>query len=299
MIKIIIIITPVEGHFNPFIPIMIKLVEKGHKLVCITGKIFKAQVESTGASFIPVPEKWDPGEKEVYDFFPELKRKKGLSQLKYYLKHIMLDSVPDAISTLKKVLENFPADIVISDSFMISGSWITQLGGPPNVSLCVVPLNIPGKNIAPFGLGILPGKTLLSKLKNNILRMIFNIILYNDIHNYINEIRKNIGLPIFEENFQIKGLESSNLFLHTSIPAFEYPQSVFPSNLRFIGPILVAPQEAYKRPLWWPEIEKNIPVILINQGTVERNYKNLILPSIEALKDENMVLIAVPYDKAF
>ena len=294
MNKIIIIITPVEGHFNPFIPIMIKLVEKGHQVVCITGRIFKDQVENIGASFIPVPGKWDPGENEVYDFFPELKKKKSLSQFKYYLKHIMLDSVQDALNMLNKVLGNFPADIVISDSFMIAGSWITQLGGPPNVRLSVVPLNLPGKNIAPFGLGILPGETFLSKLKNNILRKIFNIILYRDIHNYINEIRKNIGLPIFEENFQIIGLESSNLFLHASIPAFEYPRNTFPSNLHFIGPILVSPQKIYKPPEWWPEIEKNAPVILINQGTVEKNYENLILPSIEALEDENMILIAVP-----
>lgn len=64
MNKIIVLITPVEGHFNPFIPIKIKLVEKGHELVCITGRIFKHQVENTGASFIPVLEKWDPGENE-------------------------------------------------------------------------------------------------------------------------------------------------------------------------------------------------------------------------------------------
>ena len=105
MHKIIILITPVEGHFNPFVPIIIKLIEKGHKVVCITGRIFKNKVLKMGSSFHPIPSKWDPGEKEMYDFFPELKKKKGISQIKYYLKHIMLDSVPDALNILKNISE--------------------------------------------------------------------------------------------------------------------------------------------------------------------------------------------------
>jgi UDP:flavonoid glycosyltransferase YjiC (YdhE family) len=63
---------PVDGHFNPLVPIMSKLVLKGHNVVCITGRNYKNRVENT-----------------------ELKKKKGLSQIKYYIKHILYDPVPD------------------------------------------------------------------------------------------------------------------------------------------------------------------------------------------------------------
>ena len=247
-----------------------------------------------GATFHPIPSKWDPREKEMYDFFPELKKKKGISQIKYYLKYIMLDSVPDGLNLLTNVLAKFHADLVISDNFMIAGAWITQLGGPPNVRLSVLPLSLPGKNIPPFGLGLLPGKSFLSKLRNNLLDKILETLLFNDIHNYINKIRERIGLPPFEESFRIKGIESSNLFLHTSTPFFEYFRNEFPANFRFIGPVLTSPQVDYNKPDWWSELEIGLPVVLINQGTVAKDYENVISPAIEALKDEKMIIVAVP-----
>jgi len=82
--------------------------------------------------------------------------------------------------------------------------------------------------------------------------------------------------------------------LHTSTPVFEYPRKEFPANFRFIGPIILPPDMEYQWPAWWPEMEKDLPVVLINQGTVAKNFKDIILPSIKALKDEKMIILAVP-----
>ena len=150
MHKIITLISPAEGHFNPFVPIIIKLIERRHEVICITGRTFKQRVEDIGATYFPLPEKWDPRDMEIYDFFPELKQKKGLSQVKYYIKHVLFDPIP-------------------------------------------APLD-----------------------------------------------------------------------------------------------------QNYKKPAWWSEIEKDLPVVLINQGTNAKNYDDLIKPAIGALKDENMIVLALP-----
>jgi len=256
--------------------------------------VFEERVENAGASFFPLPEKWDPGDKEIYDFVPELKKLKGLSQIKYYIKHIMFDQVPDVIEVLKDVLKDFRADVVISDTFMIANGWITEMGGPPNVRLSVLPLTLPGKNIAPFGLGLLPGNSFFSKLRNNILNSIFEKIIFKDVQLYTNEIRGKVGLPPYKKFFAVKGYEIPNLVLHTSTPTFEYRREKFPPNLRFIGPILIPLSKDFQTPAWWPELEKDLPVILINQGTIAKNYNDLIIPAIEALKDEKMIVLAVP-----
>ena len=179
--KIIILIAPVEGHFNPFEPIIAKLVAQGHQVVCMTGSKFKKRVENTGATFINIPNKWDPEDKDIFDILPELNKRRGLSQIKYYLKYILFDQVPDALNALKKLLDSFPADVVICDSFMIAGAWMTELGGPPNVRLSVLPLGLPGKNIPPIGLGMLPGKSLYSKLKIRLLNIVFERIIFHDV----------------------------------------------------------------------------------------------------------------------
>ena len=294
MSKIIVITVPVEGHFNPFVPIITRLVQNGHNVICFAGRKFQQRVENTGATFLPPPLKWDTSIQETYDVFPELRNKSGLAQLRLYIKLVMFDPVPDLINELKSQIDNFQPDLIISDTFLIVGSWVTEFYNIPSVRISVLPLNIPGKNIPPFGLGLLPGKSLLSKWRNNILRWLFSKLLFNDIQKYGEEIRNRIGLPASGKSFVKKEFENANLFLHTSIPNFEYPREEFPPKLRFIGPIITPPNINYKKPEWWSEIEKDIPVVLINQGTVSKDHDDLILPAIEALKNEKIIVIAVP-----
>jgi len=55
MSKIIILAEPAEGHINPFMPIMVQLIAKGHELVCISldrvwkksGRFFKLDINDT------------------------------------------------------------------------------------------------------------------------------------------------------------------------------------------------------------------------------------------------------------
>ncbi|NOQ13227.1 MAG: hypothetical protein GQ583_01935 [Methyloprofundus sp.] len=294
MSKIIILIEPADGHVNPFVPIITQLIAQGHELVCITGIRFKQRLESLGARFYPLPSQWDPGEQAVYDFFPGLKNKTGLAQIKFYLKHIMYDQLPDILSELKNVLADFPADVIVCDTFMLAGNWITELGGPPSIRLSIIPLSLPGKDIAPFGLGLLPGKSILGKLKNNLLNRIFEKLIFRDVQVHVNRIRTQVGLAAFDKSFFIKGFEIPNLVLHTSTPSFEYSRHKMPDNFRFIGPILTAADADYQLPDWWADIDQNLPIILLNQGTVANNPNDLIRPTIAALKDVPVNVLIVP-----
>jgi MGT family glycosyltransferase len=171
---------------------------------------------------------------------------------------------------------------------------MTELGGPKCALLSVLPLSLPGRGIAPFGLGLLPGKSIFSKLRNNLLNVIFEKIVFRDVQSYVNVIRAKVGLPGHKKSLFIEGFEKPNLVLHTSIPSFEYERAEFPENFRFIGPSGVPTLQNFRKPHWWSVIENNLPVVLINQGTVAKNLDDLIKPAIEALKDESLVVLAVP-----
>jgi len=294
MSKIIILIEPADGHFNPFVPIIKSLVAGGHDIVCITGSRFKEKVEALDVRFSPLPSRWDPGEQEPYDFFPELKSKTGLAQIKFYLKHIMYDQVPDVLLELQKLMQSFPADIVLCDTFMVAGNWLHELNGVPSVRLSVLPLSLPAKDIAPFGLGILPGHSVLTKLRNNLLRVLFEKLLFKDVQAHVNKIRTKVNLPVFDKSFFIKGYEIPDLVLHTSTPLFEYARESLPDNFRYIGPVLVPANTEYTMPDWWSELDKSLPVILLSQGTVAKDTDNLIRPAIKALKDLPVNVIIVP-----
>lgn len=298
MSNILILAEPVEGHFNPFVPIIKRFVDRGHHVKCLTGRAFKDQVEHLGADFIPLPAQWDAGHHDIYEFFPALKSLTGLAQIKFYIKHIMYAQIPDILAVLDTVLIDFKADVIIGDTFMVAGTWLRELGGPPSVRLSVLPLSLPGKDIAPFGLGLPPGESFLSKLRNNLLNQLFEKLLFKDVQQHVNELRQSVGLPAYEKYLFTSAVESPDLVLHTSTPAFEYRRAAFPENFRFIGPIVLAPKNSYQPPSWWKDIEhtKNYPVILINQGTLAKDYDDLIRPALEGLKHERVIVIAVPVE---
>lgn len=297
MSNIIILTLPVAGHFNPFVPIANTLIERGHSICWITGRHFKTKVENTGATFHPLPEQWDPGDKDPYEFLPELKEHTGLSQVRYYLKHVLFDPVLDILSELGNVLRIFQAEVVIEDTFMPAGIWITELGGPPNIRLSVLPLSMPGEGIAPYGTGYLPAITFLSKIRNKSLNVIVDALVYKDVLNYANQYRKEVGLPAYQKHLSVEHFERPALTMHTSTPAFEYYRKEYPPSFRFIGPIVLHPDEEYVKPNWWQEMERDKPVILVNQGTVAGDIDMLIHPAIEGLEDENAIVLAVSVKK--
>lgn len=265
MSNILILAESVEGHFNPFVPIISKFVERGHNVRCLTGRGFKERVESLGAAFLPLPAQWDAGSQEVYDFFPTLKSLTGLAQIKFYIKHFMYAQVPDILNALESVLKDFKADAIIEVTFIVAGTWLRELGGPPNVRLSVLPLSLLGKDIAPFELGLSPGTAYFSKLRNNLLNVLFEKLLFKDVQQHVIELRKIVGLPPYEKYLFISAVKSPDLVLHTFTPSFEYFRSEFPANFRFIGSIVLPPEDGYQQPDWRQDIEqykdKSIPSI--------------------------------------
>lgn len=96
---------------------------------------------------------------------------------------------------------------------------------------------------------------MFSKLRNNLLNVVFEKLLFKDVQNHVNKIRKNIGLPAYGKYFFKQGYDTPNLVLHLSTPIFQYSRKEFPENLRFIGPVLV------------------------NQGTIAKNHDDLVYPA--------------------
>ena len=49
--KIVFFMTPAYGHVLPVLPIVKKLIESGHNIICYCTPAFKSRIENTGASY--------------------------------------------------------------------------------------------------------------------------------------------------------------------------------------------------------------------------------------------------------
>jgi UDP:flavonoid glycosyltransferase YjiC (YdhE family) len=86
---------------------------------------------------------------------------------------------------------------------------------------------------------------------------------------------------------------SPYLFLEPTVPSFEYPRSDLPAVVHFIGALLPDAAASFTPPAWWSEVEqKRRPVILVTQGTVATDARELVAPTIKGLADEDVLVIA-------
>lgn len=78
-----------------------------------------------------------------------------------------------------------------------------------------------------------------------------------------------------------------------------YPRSDAPPSLRFAGGMPKLPKadtSAAGKPVWWDEVANNSSgkdIVFVCQGTVRMDYKDIVIPAIDALKDRPNTLVIV------
>ncbi|MDZ7970435.1 MAG: glycosyltransferase [Nostoc sp. DedSLP03] len=284
---------PTVGHVNPALPIARELVKRNHEVWWYTGIGFQSKVEATGARHVPIRTGLDFSNMET---IPEswLKTReslKGLAQFKFYLKHCFIDSAIVQSKECTEILQEFPADVFLSDLFFLGASWIYEKGGPPWAAFGITGLPFNSRDTAPFGLGIQPDTSTLGHWRNRCLNWLYDRVLLNEVTLYLDQVRSSIGLMPEHKGFFEAAL-SPFLYLQGTVPGFEYPRSDLPSQVHFIGPFLPDPPDDFTPPTWWDDLKGDKPVIHVTQGTVGTEASNLIIPTIEALADEDVLVVA-------
>jgi MGT family glycosyltransferase len=285
-----------DGHLYPLVPIACELTGRGHQVVWLTGAAFKEKVESTGAIFHPFPKEIDSSIEGVHVFYPEWNKLTGIALAKFILK-VCLDISPTLIRTIDEILAGFPADVLVSDTAIFAPYLYSEMGGPPSVMISFTPLGISSRDTAPYGLGILPGSSPVSKQKNRLFNFVAEQILFRDVTMHANQVRRKLGLAPLTGSFFRSVYQIPSLVLQTTTPAFEYPRSDLPGSVHFVGPLLPGVGERFQPPVWWADLNGSQPVVLVNQGTVAMDLDDLVNPAIEGLKDEKMLVITVPVMK--
>lgn len=293
MARFLVMTGPYPGHLAPTIPIVRELIDHRHEVVWITGRRYREKVENTGARFHPLPKEIDPGETEVYDFYPKLKELKGIAQVKFWVKDVALGASSREIEAIDEVMADFPADVLVGDSVTWGLYFRSEMGGPPSACISLLPGSLPSPETAPWGLGLLPGKNIVAKTRNQLLNFLTYGVLLRNLTKYANTVRHDLGLEPYNCNLFSALPMKMNLSMQISTLAFEYPRSNYPAHHHFIGPIIPEADHSFRRPNWWPDLNCPEPVILVNQGTLAKNPDDLVVPTIKALGDEQMLVVAV------
>jgi UDP:flavonoid glycosyltransferase YjiC (YdhE family) len=290
MARFLIATQPATGHVLPALPIARRLVERGHEVVWYVGRKFRNQVETTGARFAAYRHAYDYDDDDYNAAFQGRSQLKGLAQIKFDFINIFMKQLSPQHRDLEALLQEFPADVTIGDPSIAAAFTVNEKGGPPNAVYNITCLGIKGRDVAPFGLGILPSSSPLGRVRNRLLYFLASNVIFKAVSDEFGRQCDRLGV----RRRKFEGvLVSPFLFLEPTVPSFEYPRSDLPPQVHFIGALLPDAPGQLTLPAWWPEVvARKRPAVLVTQGTVATNAQELIAPTLRALTHENVLVIA-------
>jgi MGT family glycosyltransferase len=294
MSRILFTTMPLAGHLRPGLPIAQKLVADGHEVAWYTGAENAHLVERVGArAFLMSPE-LDFGNTEIEELHAG--EKPSLRTLKKDILRVFIAPIPAWIAEIDAVLDEFRPDVVVAEQGFMAGPVAAERRGIRRVVFTVSPLGVSSVDAAPFGTGILPSSSPLGRLRNRSLNWALRRVIFAEPQRAVEQMRLRLGLPAKTSYFMDWGAEIADRYLVPSIPQFEYPRSDLPGTVEFVGPFLPKGIDSWTPPGWWADVlaarAAGRPVVLVTQGTLANDPRNLVLPAVEGLASADVLVIA-------
>jgi len=285
---------PIHGHVAPLLSVAQHLVERGDRVRFVTGARFADRVRAVGAEHVPLPAEADFDDRQDWrEIFPERTALKGAKAIAFDLENVFVRPGRGQHDAVMAAHRDRPADAVLVDTAFLGGAFL--LGHPaaarPAVIVCgVVPLPLPSRDTAPFGMGLPPMRGPLGRLRNRLLGGLAARTVFPGVDRVADGINRELhGAPL---PFPTMGWQrSAEAIVQLTVPEFEYPRSDAPPTLHFVGPV---PPRAAATPLppWWDELDGSRPVVHVTQGTIaNRDYRQIIAPTLEALADDDVLVV--------
>jgi UDP:flavonoid glycosyltransferase YjiC (YdhE family) len=291
MARILVATNPLSGHVNPAIPIVRKLVARGHEVWWYTGAAFQAKIEATGAHFVPVKSSLDLSLTDLPSAFPEISRLQGVAQVKAGMKHAFIDQAPGHYQDCLQILKEFPADIMLTDTLFVAANLISEKTGVIWANHGDSVLGITSRDTAPFGTRLPPNQSLPGQVRNRFLNFVVSKLIFREVNQYYDKMRQELGFSK-SGKFFFEALPSPYLYLQGTVPSFEYPRRDLPSQVHFVGPFIDTPATQFTPPAWWDDLKGDRPVVHVTQGTVNNNNDDLLVPTLKALAGEDVLVVA-------
>jgi UDP:flavonoid glycosyltransferase YjiC (YdhE family) len=166
----------------------------------------------------------------------------------------------------------------------------------PRVIFTVTPLTLSSADTAPFGSGLPPATTALGRLRNRALNRVVHNLVFAGSQRFAARLRSDLGLPPLDGSFLDWGASIADRYLHATIPELEYPRRDLPDNVELIGALLPTGVDAWSAPPWWNELatarSDGRRVVVVTQGTIATDPNNLLVPAIQALARDDVLIVA-------
>ncbi|TVY35425.1 UDP-glucosyltransferase [Lachnellula subtilissima] len=301
--------TPIQGHVMPIRIIAKDLIQRGYEVTIVSASYWRKACEDIGCNFVSIKGYGDWHDGVLHTRWPERNSlPPGPVQLAYDIENCFVKSIPsqhEAMQEAMKMLtEQHPGrPIVQAFEGMFEGGLPICKGAPgikptATLGIGVIPMTLSSIDLPPFGPGLPPDTTPEGRERNKAMtEQMQNIVLAAPQKAFV-ECFEQVGAKA--EGFVLDAVYLyPDRFLQMCSPHAEYPRSDAPSSIRFAGGLGKGKRDEAEMPVWWQDVvnNKDKKIVAISQGTLAVNFAELTVPTMEAFKDRDDILVIVALGK--
>ena len=284
---------PADGHFNPLTGLAVHLKQLGYDVRWYSSRSYTEKLKRLGIPQYTFKKALDVEGNDFDKVFPERTRKKSqLARLNFDMIHAFIMRGPEYYADLLDIHSDFPFELLVADCTFTGIPFVKEKMNIPVLSIGVLPLVETSKDLAPPGLGMTPSYTRMGQLKQAFLRFVADEILFGKPNRMMRKLLDKYYVPHNGENIFDLMVKKSTLFLQSGTPGFEYKRSDLGKNIRYIGALLPYRERKAINPWFDAKLNSYEKVILVTQGTVEKDVSKIIEPTLEAFKDSSYLVVA-------
>ena len=283
---------PADGHFNPLTGIAVYLQQSGAEVRWYGSREYTDKIKKLGIPHYPFQKALELTANNMEDIFAERKEMKGaLKKLNWDIQNMFILRAEEYYTDILEIYREFPFEVLICDNAFTAIPFVTDKMQIPVVAIGVLPLTETSKDLPPAGLGMTPSHNFTGKIKQALLRFLTKQVLFKKSNRLLYYIMDKYGMEHHNYSVFDLGIKKASLLLQSGTPSFEYKRSDLGSNIRFIGPLL--PYSGKKKHVAWYDerLMQYKKIVLLTQGTVEKDVTKLIVPTLEAFKNSDTLVI--------
>jgi MGT family glycosyltransferase len=271
------------GNVPPQLALARRLVERGHRVRVLAPRVLRSRIEAAGCVYVPlheVPE--HDSSSPAGDLLKDWEARIPLSAATRVRDRLIFGTALAYSHDVTAAIEEERPDVVLSDYLLLGAYVAAERAGVPLAALVHTVYPLPAPGMPPYGMGVQPARGVPGRLRDALFAQVFRRF-YNARLSDLNRVRAASGLPALATVFE-QFWRADRLLILTS-PAFDFPATSLPSNVRYVGPQLDDP--AWLTPWELPAslADDGRPLVLVSLSTTYQGQADVARRIVAALEN--------------
>ncbi len=291
--KILFATLPADGHFNPLTGLAKHLQAAGCDVRWYISPRYKDKLEKLGIGHYPFRQALDTNGHNLDEHFPaRTAMQDPVERLNFDMINGLVNRSREYYADMREIHGSFPFDLVVADSLFPAIPFVKAKLNVPVVAIGVVPLAEISADLAPYGMALAPAADEAERAEHSTLRDFAQNVLFKPSIDAFDAILKEFGMVVPKSAPFDLLIKQADLYLQIGTPGFEYPRTDLGNNIRFVGALLPYSAATERKPWSNDRLEKYEKIVLVTQGTVEKDTRKILEPTLTAFRDSDVLVVA-------